>query len=237
MNKPIDIGTSLLQDFMRHQSAERSRPLGGAAVRGRMAGMFVDNEILVPRRERATIEYLVDTFGGVVVEPRPLPPRPRELEGLPMRSVDGMPEWVRVKINGERVPLEAVERLAAAGEGAGLELSSESAAGTLAVSLMLRDRGLRGRLNHAGMPHAFPLLTANEGGGDNNPFNWPEYNGKSNITRAWQLCQALDNVRSLQHPIFIGILDMGFSNLTTDYAVGPAFSVIEEATPVFGAAP
>jgi subtilisin family serine protease len=240
MKTKIGIGNPLLRDYMRHQSAQRARPLGGAALRGRVAEMFVDNEILVARRDNATIDYLVSKLGGELIEPKPVPARPRVLECLTPGNVERMPRWARVRIKGDDVPQDALWNLAGRDDLDALDLSSNSAAGTLAASLLLQERGLRGRLNHAGMPHAFPLLTATESPAttDNNPFNWPEYNGKTGITRAWQLCQALDNVRSMSNPIFVGILDMGFADLTPmDFATGPQFNLTNEGASALGMAP
>lgn len=237
MEACIRVDNPLLRDFIRHQSAQAARPLAGAALRGRLAGMFVDNEILVTRRDRATLDYLVNELGGEIIEPPPLPARPRILEDRPLRDISGMPEWVRVQINGETVPQDILVTLAAREDAAGLEFSSKSAAGTFAASLLLKERGLRGRLNHAGTPDSFPLVSAAEGGTDGNPFTWPEYKDKSNITRAWQLCQALDNVRSMRQPIFIGILDMGFNDQAVDFAIAPQFNVANEGASAMGASP
>ena len=61
---------SLLGDYMRHQSAIRSKPVAGISVNGKLAGMFVENEVLVNRRDATGIAFLVDKFGGEAIEPK-----------------------------------------------------------------------------------------------------------------------------------------------------------------------
>lgn len=238
MEARIGIGNSLLRDFIRHRGALSSaRPLAGAALNGRLAALFVDNEILAMRRDHATLDFLVRHCGGELIEAPPLPPRPAQLEGKSLRDITHMPEWVRVRIGGDDIPHDALHRLVTHDGGIGLDFSSNSAAGTLAASLLLRERGLRGRLNHAGTPHGFPFWGSDEGGDDGNAYTWPEYGGTSRIARAWQLSAALDRVRAMRNPVFIGILDTGFSDAVTDYATGPHFNLANEGASAIGPAP
>ncbi len=231
--------SELLQSYMRHQSVGRSCPLAGIALGGKVEGMFVENEILVNARDTATLDFLVDRLGGEVVAAKPLPDRPREMHGAPRRDIDParLPQMVTVKIRGDDVPLDTVLKLAKRDEARDLQLSSNAAAGTLAASLLLRQQNLGGGLNVAGVSTGFPLLNATEASGAGDPYAWAQYAGKSQVARAWQLCQALDNVRSMRTPIFIAILDMGFDNAgSVDYPM-LQFNLTNEGASALGAAP
>jgi len=229
---------SLLRDYMLHRSAASRLPLAGMTMGRTLAGMFVENELLVNERDDGAIALLVDRFGGDVIPPKPLPERPRELHCATARDTQGMPQMVTVRIKGEDAPLDALTRLITREQREGFEVSSRGGAGTLAVAQVLREKGLGGHLNLAGTPAGrFPDVGSNEGSfpSENNAYLWPEYAGKSNITRAWELCQALDNVRSMKRPIFIGILDVGYAFVgPADYATGQ-FNLTNEGASIVGA--
>jgi hypothetical protein len=239
MRTTVGFDSVLLESYMRRQSAGRRVPLGGIALGGRVEGMFVENEILVNARDTATLDFLVDRFGGQVAPVRPLPEPPGEMRHALRRNVDPdrLPHMVSVTIRGDDVPLDPVVQLAQRDDARGLQLSSNAAAGTLAASLLLRERNLGGGLDAAGVPTAFPLLSAAESPAAGNPYTWAQYAGKSQVTRAWQLCQALDNVRSMRTPIFIGILDMGFdSTANVDFPI-LQFNLTNEGASALGPAP
>src|SRR6186713_532642 len=103
MDKEAGYENSLLGGYMRHQSTIRRKPIAGMSIGGRLAGMFVENEVLVNRRDADAITYLVDKCGGEVIEPPPIPERPKSLCGLPERDVRDMPRMVKVRIKGEAV--------------------------------------------------------------------------------------------------------------------------------------
>jgi len=224
----------LLRDYMAHQSTARQLPLVGISIGRKLAGMFVQNELVVNQRDQAAIAFLVDRFGGEVIQPEPVPERPRGLESAKRRDVDRMPRMVTVKIKADDAPLDALSKLVERENPDLFRVSSRAGLGTLAVSLMLREKGLGGQLNLAGMTNNdFPDETASEVAGD--PYQWPEYAGKSAITRAWALCQSLDNVRSLRTPIIIGILDTGFAPPpSVDFATSMQLNLVNEGAPVFG---
>ena len=229
---------SLLQDYMTHQSAVRRISLNGISVRGKLSGMFVENQIVVNAREEASIRFLVDRCGGEVLPTQPLPKKPRGLETGREHSIEDMPTMVGVKIKGEDVALDAVEKVLRRENPEGIQVSSRAGAGTLAAKLMLAEANLPGQLNLAGMPAGFPFQSSAENFslGDNDAFNWPEYSGKSNITKAWQLCQAFANVRSMKTPIYIAILDVGFAFVApTDYATSLQVNLTNEGASVVGA--
>ena len=48
-----------LRDYMRHQTAARRRDLAGISIGEKLAGMFVENEVLVNQRDEKTIAFLV----------------------------------------------------------------------------------------------------------------------------------------------------------------------------------
>jgi subtilisin family serine protease len=228
---------SLLRDYMARQSAGRRVDLAGISIGGKLAGMFVENDVLVNQRDDKSIAFLVDSCGGTVVPAKPLPERPRELANTQRREIIGMPQMVTVKVKGDAVPLDALKALIARETPEDFQMSSRSGAGTLAASLLLREKGLGGQLNLAGTPDGFPLPMSSEASfpGDNNAFAWPEYSGKTNIAKAWQLCQALDNVRAMKHPIFIGILDVGYGFVPPfDYATGTQFNLVNEGASIVG---
>ena len=228
---------SLLRDYILHQSAIRNKNLAGLTIGGKLEGMFVENEILVNARNERTIDFLINKLEGEVIPPKPLPPKPRGFESRRARSLEGMPQIITVKIKGENVPLDSLDHRVNREVPEGLVLSSHAGAGTLAAMELLKENNLGGHLNFAGNPTGFPLLSSTENipGLDSNAFNWPEYAGKSNISRAWQLCQAFDNVKSMQHPVFIGILDVGFGFVTPfDYATGPQFNLTNEGSSISG---
>jgi hypothetical protein len=79
--------------------------------------------------------------------------------GRERRDVDpeSLPRKITVKISGDDVPLDAVVQLAERGNARGRQLSSNAGAGTLAASLLLRERNLGGGLNVARAQTAFPL--------------------------------------------------------------------------------
>ena len=236
MNKVPGYENSLLGGYMRHQSAIRRKPLGGMSMNGRLAGMFVENELLVNQRDADAIAYLVDKLGGEVVEPAPMPERPQALCGLPTRDIRDMPKMLKVRIKGGDVPLDALDRRLACRQATDFKVSSREGAGTLAAALLLRELGLGGQLNFAGNTNDFPLSSSTEAfPGETDAYQWPEYNGKSNITKAWQLCQALDNVRSMRNPVFIGVIDCGFAFVApTDFATGPAFNLTNPGASILG---
>lgn len=236
MKSRVGFESSLLKSYMRHQSAGRTVPLAGIVLGGKVEGMFVENEILVNARDTAALDFLVDRLDGEVIPARPLPERPREMRGAQRRDIDPerLPQMVTVKIRGDDVPLDTVMQLAERDDARGLQLSSNAGAGTLAASLLLREQNLGGGLNVAGAPTAFPLLSAADAAG--NPYTWAQYAGKSQVTRAWQLCQALDNVRSMRTPVFIAILDMGFDNAAgVDYPI-LQFNLTNEGASALGPA-
>jgi hypothetical protein len=239
MESRVGFESSLLKSFMRRQSAGRTVPLGGIALGGKVEGMFVENEILVNARNTAALDFLADRCGGEVMPARPLPEPPRSLRGAQRRDIDPerLPQTLTVKIRGDDVALDPVLKLARHADARTMQLSSNAAAGTLAASLLLRERNLGGGLNVAGVQTAFPLLSAAESAAAGNPYTWAQYTGKSQVTRAWQLCQALDNVRSMRAPIFIAILDMGFDNsANVDFPIFQ-FNLTNEGASALGAAP
>jgi hypothetical protein len=225
---------SLLRDYMLHQSTVRQKDLAGFTLGGKLGGMFVENEILVNQRDEATIVFLVDRFGGELIPSDPLPDKPRGFEPRRERSLEGMPQMVKVKIKGQDFPLDPLERLVSREAPEGILLSSANGAGTMAAMQLLKENNLGGQLNLAGNPTAFPLTTSSENfPGDNNAYNWLEYTNKSNISKAWQLCQAFDNVRSMRNPIFIGILDVGYGFVAPfDYATGLQFNLTSEGSSI-----
>lgn len=238
--KEMQFDNALLGSFMRHQSVIRKRPHAGMAIGGKLAGMFVENEILVDRRDQASLDFLVRRLHGEALPPRPMPERPRELHRAKARDIHDMPEMINVRIRGEAVPVDGLERLLDHKEARHFAVSSRAGAGTMAASLLLHDEGLRGQLNLAGMPAGFPSVSSIEGSfgpGDTDAYQWPEYAGKCNIAKAWMLCQALDNVRSVDRPIFIGMLDCGFGFVApTDYATSLQFNLMNNgAGSVIGA--
>jgi hypothetical protein len=199
--------------------------------------MFVENEVLVNRRDAAGIAFLVGRFGGEAIEPTPIPERPGALNGAPTRDIRDLPQMLKVRIRGDAVPLEALDRLLERNQVRDFKVSSRQGAGTLAASLLLREQGLGGQPNFAGTVNDFPLSTSTEGAfaGDNDAYQWPEYTGKSNITMAWQLCQSLDNVRSMRNPVFIGVIDCGFGFVTpNDYATGLAYNLTNPGASILG---
>jgi hypothetical protein len=231
---------ALLASYMRHQSVIRKRPHAGFAIGGKLAGMFVENEILVDRRDREAIDFLVRRLHGEALPAWQMPEPPREMRRDRLRDVRDMPETINVRIRGEDVPLDAFERLLDRNEARDVAVSSRAGAGTAAAALLLHEAGLRGELNLAGKPTGFPSIASTEGSfagtSDTDAYQWPEYAGKCNIAKAWMLCQALDNVRSVDHPVFIGILDCGFGFVTpTDYATSMQFNLMNNgATGVAG---
>ena len=226
------LDNGLLASFMRHQSTVRKRPHAGMAIGGKLAGMFVENEVLVDRRDQATLDFLVRHLHGEVLPPWQMPERPRDLHRARVRDIREMPEMVNVRIRGDVVPLDALERLLDRNDARDLTVSSRAGAGTMAASLLLHEEGLRGELNLAGTPAGFPLVGSTEGSfgpGDTDAYQWPEYAGKCNIAKAWMLCQALDNVRSVDRPILIGVLDCGFGFATpADYATSMQFNLMDD---------
>jgi subtilisin family serine protease len=236
MNKEAGYESPLLGGYMRHQGAIRRKPIAGMSIAGRLAGMFVENEVLVNRRDADAIRFLVDKCGGEVIEPPPIPERPKALCGLPERDIRDMPRMVKVRIKGGSVPLDALDRRLACQPAEDFKVSSREGAGTLAATLQLRELGYGGQLNFAGHTNDFPLSASTEGfPGETDAFQWPEYNGKSNITKAWQLCQALDNVRSMRNPVFVGVIDCGFAfQAPTDFATGPAFNLTNPGASILG---
>jgi hypothetical protein len=59
MKTDLATESSPLGDYMRHQTAARRRDLAGISIGGKLAGMFVENEVLVNQRDEKTIAFLV----------------------------------------------------------------------------------------------------------------------------------------------------------------------------------
>lgn len=163
MNKETGFENSLLVPYMRHQSVIRRRPHAGVSIGGKLAGMFVENQMLVERRDKATIDFLVQHLDGEPLPSKPLPERPRALHAAKPRDIRDMPEMITVRIRGDQISLAPLERLLDRNAVKEFGVSSRAGAGTIAASLLLRDEGLGGQLNLTGTTASFPLSSSIEG--------------------------------------------------------------------------
>ena len=154
------------------------------------------------------------------------------------RFLEGMPQMVTVKIRGQDLPLDALIGRDVPGRTPGQFTVRRPHPGRNANA----ERQTSGRpLEPGRQPNRFSpdivrwriflirMRTIS--------FAWPEYKGKSNISRAWQLCQAVDKVKAMQTPSFVGILDCGFGFVAPfDYATGPQLNLQHEGLSVWGKA-
>jgi hypothetical protein len=208
---------------------------------GKPVGLFSQNEILVNEKDYHAIDLLMSKCGGQIQPTIPVPPIPKEMGKQFRHSCEEMPASVVIRIDGENVPWDYVNGLAEKNHLYSLQLTSAAGMGTLAAFLMLRENQLDGCLNFAGFPTGFPITSSSENfSGDNDAFIWPHLSGSSRLTKGWQLLQAFDNVKSVNNPVFIGILDNGFifnpDGLAADYMNSMQVNLTNEGNSVVGTA-
>ncbi len=210
---------SIAASWLVAHSYQVGQPLAGTLRQSRPESVFVENELLVDGSDKKTLSLLVDEYQAEILPFPDVPPQPDGMDKKRARSVAEMPLPVTVRLQGERVGLQALED-AAEGEPEGvLHVTSRAGAGTLALARRLASEGRAVMPNVLGTTNILPLSAASEEkikpgvvpDPGKNPYNWYEFNGPSGVVQAWQLVQAYEQARSLHSPVFLGIFDAGFA--------------------------
>ena len=205
---------SLVGQWVNRRSARLGTQLAAMQRNLRPEQVFVENEVLIGSDDTDTLDYLVERHAAEIIPPPPVPPQPEGMDPQRARSTEGMPTVTRARFQGEDVSLEALETIAEQQPERTFQVTSRAGAGTLALATGLALDGRRVLPNLVGETAALPLSASTEGprsDGTSDAYQWPEYTGPSRVARAWQLMEAYSQVRSIELPIFLGILDTGFN--------------------------
>lgn len=208
---------SLGARWVQARAFQSGRPLAAVLERSRPETVFVANELLVDAEDADTLHFLKDEFAAELIPEASIPPLPEGLDPARQRSVDGMPVIVKARLPVERLAqagglLGELEQ--AASEEGEIRVTSEVGAASLALAHRLNREGHPVMLNLVGRPAQLPATSASEappGAPAINPYRWNQYSGPTNVARAWQLFQAYEQVKSLQLPVFMAIMDEGFA--------------------------
>jgi hypothetical protein len=190
-------------------------PLGALGVGDRLQMLFVESELLVAADDRETSAELVERWGATVVEDPPLPPVPPGMRGGDPQLVAGFPRSVRHRLPAvpPGVSHDALEQ-AASELGDSATITSPLAAATLALAVGYVREGRAAGVNAVGSGAALPYAVAHEAPGavgGSNPYAWPCFGGRAQVTRAWQLVESLKLITDAHdRSIRIGVLDGGF---------------------------
>lgn len=206
---------SLAARWLAAQSVHAGRPLAALVRRARPQTIFVENELLVDSTDTDTQQFLVDQFGAEVIPPLPLAAQPEGMDPERARSVEGMPMPATVRFSAADFSPDDLYEAAAQEPEEVLQVTSQAGAGMLALTRRLLRDGRPVMPNLVGRPASLPGRSATESSFatlDNNPdpYTWPEFSGRSQIARAWQLLQAYQQVGSLRSTVFLAIFDAGF---------------------------
>ena len=215
---------SLVGQWVNRRSVRLGAQLAAVQRNARPEQVFVENELLIDSNDPDTLDYLVERHAAEIIPPPPVPPQPEGMDPQRARSIEGMPTVTRAHFRGEDVSLEALETIAEQRPERTLQVTSRAGAGTLALATGLALDGRRVLPNLVGETATLPLSASTEGSRKDrasDAYQWPEYAGPSKVARAWQLMQAYSQVRSIESPIFLGILDTGFNLDSAGNPLGP----------------
>ena len=237
---------SIASEWVTRHASYLGSPLSAIQERGRPVHMFANDELLVRHDDSATIQYLISKYNATVEQPLPIPPQPKGMDPARRRSIEGMPQLARVRFHGEHIPIDTFDASSLERSGGELQVTSRAGAGTLKLAYLLAGEGRRVMLNSVGRSAALPASSAQEGllwDGASDPYQWPEFTGSSQITRAWQLVEAYQQVRSLASPVYLGIFDNGFNldaqgrfvDPNPDFSLFLQYNLIDEGQSAGGA--
>ena len=215
---------SLAADWVARHATYLGHPLSAIQERGKPIHMFADDELLVRHDDATTIQHLVSRYNATVEQSLPIPPQPKGMDPARCRSVEGMPQWVRVRFRGEDIPITTLDAAALEHANGLLQVTSRAGAGTLALAHMLGSDGRRIMLNSVGDTNTLPASSSSESvlyDNTTDPYQWPEFSAPSQVARGWQLVNAYGQVRSFASPVFLGIFDCGFNLDAQGRPVGP----------------
>lgn len=209
----VDEGTTLVR-WAAYQGRRGDQPAAAARTGDeRRPWLFVENEVLVNARDRETLGML-ERFGGVMLNPQPLPPRPdlpnRRARRLSEADLADAPQTVTVRFD-ESPRDDRADRPTSEVPDV-VTFSSELGAQVTALVDSLRAEGRRAGLNVVGEPFAMPLQSPSEGAGlvyGSDPTQWPAFGGRSRVADAWQLVESVRQVRG-GTAVWVAISDQGF---------------------------
>jgi len=208
-SRPIRVTPdSSLAEWVRWSQRSRVAPLAGLHIDGEPPAAFVADRVLVDPQE-GVVGELVARYGAQIVPAVAIPAPPDGLSAREGSDVGGAPLPVVLRIADPPAPsTRAQDIVAAAAGGVPVAVSSEHAAGLLALVAELAADGLPVGLDFAGSFAGLPLATATDWA-PTDSLAIPQFAGRARISAAWQLIEAYRRYRTTP-TVSVGILDGGF---------------------------